>query len=441
MADFAQEKDSPVSLETLPAQRLADSAVALREALLAKVTPDRSTAFFLGLVGFTAMLSLYVFLEENFLNLVWRIVLADSGIHASTTLAVTLALGTLAGGRVIRSFRTGQSRAPSSGDLAQAIEILSAQPNASAGLVRLGDKKILFSECGKAFIMYARSGRSWAALFDPVGCRKAWPGLVVKFIDEARKDGCRAVFYQVSADFLPCAVEARLNPYKLGEQAVVDLTKFDLKGGAWLKLRRSINRAERDGLEFSMLAAEDVPDVLDELLSVSRTWLASQNSAEKGFSLGKFQPGYVAAGPVAVIRLEGRIVAFANILSTSSQGDAFIDLMRHVPDTHRGMMDLLFVRIMERMKADGFRTLNLGMAPLAGLSTHRKAPLWNHIAGRIFRNGERFYNFKGVLAFKSKFDPDWHPRYLAVSGRGVPVVSLFDITMLIGGGLKGVLRR
>lgn len=190
-----------------------------------------------------------------------------------------------------------------------------------------------------------------------------------------------------------------------------------------------------------MLMQDDVPAVLDELLSVSSTWLDAQNAAEKGFSLGTFQPHYVAAGPVAIIRLEGRIVAFANILSASSHGDAFIDLMRHIPDTHRGMMDLLFVRIMEHLQAAGFRTLNLGMAPLAGLSTHNKAPLWNHVGERIYRNGERFYNFRGVRSFKDKFDPEWQPRYLVVSGRGMPVISMFDITMLIGGGLKGILRR
>jgi len=115
--------------------------------------------------------------------------------------------------------------------------------------------------------------------------------------------------------------------------------------------------------------------------------------------------------------------------------------MRHVPNTHRGMMDLLFVRIMEHFKSEGYRTLNLGMAPLSGLATHRRAPLWNHIGNRIFENGERFYNFRGVQAFKSKFDPEWQPRYLAVSGRGMPLVALFDVTKLIAGGLRGILRR
>jgi phosphatidylglycerol lysyltransferase len=440
MADIAHNDDTPLLPQVAPEPSLG-LALTWAESLVDRLKPSRGAALFVSLLGFTLLLSLYVFLEDRLLGILLHVTMLDGTLQVSAALALVMTMGILVSSRMLSALRPCRRPAPSSDDMAEALQILATQPNASAGLVRLGDKNVLFSDCRKAFVMYARSGRSWVALFDPVGCRKAWPGLVVKFMEAARKDGCRAVFYQVSPDFLPCSLEAGLKPYKLGEQAVVDLETFDLKGGAWLKLRRSINRAERDGLVFSMLAPEDVPNVLDELLSVSRSWLAAQNAAEKGFSLGTFQPGYVAAGPVAVIRLEGRIVAFANILSTSSKGDAFIDLMRHMPNTHRGMMDLLFVRIMEHMKAQSFRTLNLGMAPLAGLATHRRAPLWNHIGQRIFRNGERFYNFQGVLAFKSKFDPQWQPRYLAVSGRGVPLTSLMDVTVLIGGGLKGLLRK
>lgn len=345
--------------------------------------------------------------------------------------------------RFLRSANRSRSlrKGPSAEEMEKALSILATQENASADLVRLGDKRILFCDNGRAFIMYARYGHSMVALFDPVGPQDLWPELLEKFTTKARNEGCRPVFYQVSKAFLPHAYDSGLRPYKLGEQAVVDLTRFDLKGGAWLKLRRSLNRAERDGLEFSMLSAEQVPDVIDELLSVSRIWLSSHNASEKGFSLGTFDPGYVKACPVAIIRMEGRIVAFANILEAGQHGDAFIDLMRHIPDTHRGMMDLLFVRIMEHMKARGFRTLNLGMAPLAGLADHRYAPLWNRLGREIFEFGERFYNFRGVQAFKSKFDPVWQPRYLVVSGRGLPVASIFDVTMLIGGGLRGILRR
>jgi phosphatidylglycerol lysyltransferase len=396
-------------------------------------------------LGALAMLALLgpVLVEENLLKFGWGLVLARHGIDATEgTLGLSMVLGVIASRGLVRNpRRKREEEDDAADDLARATALLPQQGNASAGLVRLGDKRMLFSDCGQGFIMYARQGRSLVALFDPVGPKHLWASLVEKFIAEARRTRSRPVFYQVSADFLPVAVDMRLQALKLGEQAVVDLTTFTLAGGDWLKLRRSINRAERDGLAFELLAQEAVPSVLDELETVSDTWLSAHKAGEKGFSLGTFDRAYVAAGPVAVIRLEGQIVAFASLMTASSDGDAFIDLMRHVPGVHRGMMDLLFVKIMEALKGQGFRTLNLGMAPLAGLSSHRRAPAWNHVARQVFEHGERFYNFRGVRAFKEKFDPDWQPRYLAVAGQGLPILSLIDVTLLIGGGLKSLLRK
>ncbi len=96
---------------------------------------------------------------------------------------------------------------------------------------------------------------------------------------------------------------------------------------------------------------------------------------------------------------------------------------------------------MDHLKQTGVTQLNLGMAPLSGLSDHAGAPLWNHIGKQVFEKGERFYNFKGVKTFKSKFDPEWQPRYLIAGGFGLPVSAMLDVTLLIGGGLRGVFAR
>jgi phosphatidylglycerol lysyltransferase len=43
----------------------------------------------------------------------------------------------------------------------------------------------------------------------------------------------------------------------------------------------------------------------------------------------------------------------------------------------------------------------------------------------LYENIDRFYNFKGLHAFKEKFHPAWSPRYLAIPGVGnLPVISL-----------------
>jgi phosphatidylglycerol lysyltransferase len=305
----------------------------------------------------------------------------------------------------------------------------------------MGDKSLLFSEDGRAFLMYARQGRSWIALFDPVGPRELWSGLVWRFIETARAAGGRAVFYQVSTDLLPVCAEAGLRAVKLGEMAVVDLARFDLKGGTWSAMRNALSRGERDGLGFEILPPEALPPVYDELRAISDGWLAEHEAREKGFSLGAFERDYVLSQPVAVLRFEGRIVAFANLLRAGSDAECSIDLMRFSPEAPTGAMVFLFAKTMIAMRDAGVRRFLLGMAPLAGMSGRENAPVWDMIGGTVYEHGERFYNFKGLRAFKDKFRPDWEPRYLAIGGSATPMMALMDATLLIGGGIRGVIGK
>ena len=326
-------------------------------------------------------------------------------------------------------------------DLEKAVEILDAHDVADANLVRTGDKTVMFSPDGKAFLMYARQGRSIISFLDPIGPKASRDELVWQFVETARAAGCRAVFYQTSPALLPAIADAGMKAFKLGELAMVDLSHFDLKGGRWASLRQTATRGERDGLTFETIPADKVPAILDDLRRVSDTWLDHHQAREKGFSLGAFTEAYMTAQPVAILRCEGRIVAFANILLTATKEEASIDLMRFAPDAPKGSMDFLFVRLMSELRDQGYRHFNLGMAPLSGLSRRQVAPIWDRIANTFYEHGERFYNFKGLRAFKAKFHPDWQPRYLAVAGGLNPVLALLDATLLIGGGLKGVVKK
>ncbi|MGW8171548.1 MAG: phosphatidylglycerol lysyltransferase domain-containing protein, partial [Stutzerimonas stutzeri] len=326
-------------------------------------------------------------------------------------------------------------------ELRRAAEIVEKQDVADANLVRMGDKSLLFSEKGDAFIMFGVQGRSWICLFDPVGNPKSYTDLVWRFVESARAAGCRAVFYQVSPALLSHCADAGLRAFKLGELAIVHLKNFEMKGGKWANLRQTASKAVRDGLDFEIIETADVPQVYDELKAVSDAWLGHHNTREKGFSLGAFDRDYVLSQPVAVLRVEGRIVAFANLLVTDTLQEGSIDLMRFSPDAPKGSMDFLFVRIIEHLRDKGFQTFNLGMAPLSGMSKRSVSPVWDRVGGALFEHGERFYNFKGLRAFKAKFHPEWEPRYLAVSGGLNPVLALMDSALLIGGGVRGVVGK
>jgi phosphatidylglycerol lysyltransferase len=89
----------------------------------------------------------------------------------------------------------------------------------------------------------------------------------------------------------------------------------------------------------------------------------------------------------------------------------------------------------------GWQQFNLGMAPLAGLETHPLAPLWHRLGTVIFRQGEHFYNFQGLRAYKAKFDPQWQPKYLVAPGGFALPGVLLDVAALIAAGVKGVIAR
>ncbi|MDI7862324.1 bifunctional lysylphosphatidylglycerol flippase/synthetase MprF [Rhizobiaceae bacterium n13] len=330
---------------------------------------------------------------------------------------------------------------PGPEDLDRAYAIVDRQDNADANLVRMGDKNLLYSPDGRAFIMYGRQGRSWIALFDPIGPQEIWAELVWHFLEQSRLAGCRPVFYQISPALLSACADAGMRAYRLGELATTDLRSFTLEGGKRANLRSALSRMERDGIEFEVIPVEGVPAVLDQLAAVSDAWLSVHKAKEKGFSLGAFDPDYIRTQPVAVLRLNGRIVAFANLLLTGTKAEASIDLMRFTREAPKGVMDILFVRIMLYLRDQGYGTFNLGMAPLSGLSRHEVAPVWDVIGRTVFDHGERYYNFKGLRAFKEKFHPRWQPRYLAVPGGVSPALALLDATLLIGAGIKGVIGK
>jgi phosphatidylglycerol lysyltransferase len=326
-------------------------------------------------------------------------------------------------------------------DLARARGLISGCSQALANAVLSGDKRLLFSNACDAFLMYQINGRSWIALGDPIGEHEAQEELVWRFRELSDRHAGRTVFYQVSAERLPLYVDLGLTVMKLGEEARVPLADFALEGSARAELRTQRRRAERDGATFEVLQPQQLPPLLPKLQAISDAWLADKAAAEKGFSVGAFSQQYIANFPVAVVRCGQELVAFASLWVAGSGEEIAVDLMRFGPDAPRGAMDFLFVELMLWGRAQGYRWLNLGMAPLAGLEQHPLAPAWHRVGNFVFRYGEHFYNFDGLRRYKAKFNPVWESKYLASPGGLALPRVLFDISLLISGGVKELFAK
>lgn len=371
----------------------------------------------------------------------WQFSLSgDASRWLRASLLMMIIVGVFAGLRLLHG-RPREGITHSSDQLSQLIPIVQLSANSNANLALLGDKQFLFHPAGDAALMYQSSGRSLISMGDPLGNPERFTELAWSFLELCDLNSARCVFYGVGEHCLPVYIDLGLSLSKLGEEARVNLTEFDLAGSKRAKLRQAVSRSTREGAEFSVVPAAEVPAILPDLQRVSEEWVAEKGAQEKGFSLGFFDREYLANFDCAVVRVEREIVAFANLWASGGFRELSIDLMRFSAAAPDGSMDALFTQIMLWGRKQGYQWFSLGMAPLAGLDSRPLAPAWNKLGNVIFRSGEHIYNFEGLRHYKQKFEPEWAPRYLVSKGGIQLPAVLLDTTALVSGGVEGLLGR
>lgn len=308
---------------------------------------------------------------------------------------------------------------------------LAQRTDAFLGLT--GDKLFLSSASGNAFLMYQIQGHSWIMMGDPVGDRSEWPDLLWRLREMADEAQGRLLLYQLSLEALPMAIDLGLSIVKYGEEARVNLGQFSLDGPDGKQLRYAERRASREGAVFEIVAAAAVPPLLEELQRISDHWLMAKGHSEKTFSVGRFDPNYISRFDCAVVRWEGRIVAFANIWATQNHNELSVDLMRHADDMPYGAMDFLFIRLMQWGREQGYSWFTLGLAPLSGIEARRLSPFWAKAGAFLYRHGDSFYGFEGLRTYKDKFSPHWEPRFIA-GPQGLSMArAMIDLQKLVSG--------
>jgi len=410
-----------------------------RAALLAtRFSPAWVAAVVAALIA-SVWLMLFAFKHVEYRNeLWWRFALhaqAGRALRASVGAATVVLL--FAAARLLRH-APHEIDPPSDADLDAAGRAIAAQCATYPYLVYLRDKALLFDEHRDAFVMYSVQRRTWVALGDPVGPPDRIPDLIRAFLERCDDFGGTPVFYEIGEPHLHHYADFGLTFIKLGEEARVDLTQFGLEGPQGARFRQCVRRLEKDGGTFRLVPAADVPSVTTELRCVSDDWLRKKSGAEKGFSMGHFDPEYLSRFPVAVVERAGRIQAFANVWPGPRHEELSLDLMRYDDDAPTGIMEALFVHMLLWGKREGYRWFSLGMAPMSGFEQSPVAPVSTRLGIFLYEHGESVYKFQGLRAYKEKFNPVWTSHYLAYPGGLRLPRILADVSALVAGGYRRI---
>jgi phosphatidylglycerol lysyltransferase len=327
---------------------------------------------------------------------------------------------------------------PARSELEQARAVYAAHGGGEfAHLTFMRDKHLFWAADRQAVVAYGAIRNRLVALGSPCGPASALDRAILDFRRFADAQDRVPVFYEVLEPELSHYHDHGFDLFKLGELAIIRLDEFSLAGKRWEDLRQAVNRSAKEQLAFEIAQPPHDSVVLAEVERVSGAWLTDKGSAEKGFSLGRYDADYIAASPLALVRRAGELIAFANLVPPYGPGDAAsVDLMRHVADAPRSTMDFLFAKTMQWAQSQGHATFSLGMAPLSRVGDNPYARLNERLAALAFRYGNTLYNYQGVRRYKDKFKPEWTGSYLAYP-RGVWVPALLiDIAALVAGGYR-----
>jgi len=307
---------------------------------------------------------------------------------------------------------------------AEAKDILARYDRSSYGYFKVWpDKSYFFSDSRRSFISYRTVMGVAFCLGDPVGPDEELEEVTSSFLHFCSENGWVVSF--LMPDLLALYQRLGLALLKIGEEAVVDLERFSAHTGQTKYFRYVRRKFEGEGYQVIRYMPPHPPGLINELEELSKEWLSLSQHREFGFVQGRFERSYVGRSTLFILRdLTGRLVAFVNQIPSYRLGEATFDMMRHRPGTHWGTMDYLFTRLMLILKEEGYRTFNLGLAPLAGGGKRPDATMTERAISQLFEHLNRFIHSKGIRQYKVKFEPIWEDRFVAYQGGALGLAKM-----------------
>src|SRR5699024_4065036 len=130
--------------------------------------------------------------------------------------------------------------------------------------------------------------------------------------------------------------------FKLGEEAIIDLSTFTTSGKKKRGLRATLNQLDDLRCTFEILEPPFSKNVFDELKQISDDWLSG--STEMQFSVGHFSEHYISKAPIGVIKdKQNAIIGFCTFMPVNDNSTVSIDLTRWKSDTSLPLMDCLYL--------------------------------------------------------------------------------------------------
>ncbi len=276
-----------------------------------------------------------------------------------------------------------------------------------------------FSSDGRHGVAYRVHSGVALTTGDPIGDRDTLVAAVDEFAVYCAENGWTPCLYSVGEPTAAVAREHGWTCLQVAEETVIRLEGLAFSGKKFQDVRTALNRARKDGVTAEWTSMHDAPlAVVEQIVAISEEWVADKGLPEMGFTLGGLEelrdPEVRLLLAIDGDRHVHAITSWMPVYRDGTVVALTLDFMRRRSDGFRPSMEFLIASAALSAQEEGLEYLSLSGAPLAaaGRTDAVDRTALDALLEMLGRTLEPVYGFRSLLAFKSKFRPEYRPLYM-----------------------------
>ncbi len=201
-------------------------------------------------------------------------------------------------------------------------------------------------------------------------------------------------------------------------------------------LRAQLSRARNKDVKITEWTREKARNN-PLLLECLREWLDSKGLPPLSFLVEPDTLSRLFDRRVFVAECNEKVVGFLLLSPVAQRNGWLFEQFIHRPGAPNGTVELMIDKAMRVIAEENYDYATLGLAPLSSRANVApfQNPLWlRFLLAWMRKHGQRFYNFDGLDAFKTKLQPEkWEPVFALSNERRISPKTLYAIASVFSG--------
>jgi lysyl-tRNA synthetase class 2 len=278
------------------------------------------------------------------------------------------------------------------------------------------DKAIVWSPDGRAAVSYRVLASVSLVSADPIGPVAAWASAIEAWLTEARAHGWIPAVLAASQAGARAYAAAGLKVLSLGDEAVVQVEDFSLRGPTMRPVRQAVTRIQRGSYQLQVRRHGDIPArELASLASLAEQWRG--NGTERGFSMALNRLGDATDERCVMVTAHDSAGAVHGLLSFVPWGarGLSLDLMRRDAHAGNGLVEFMVAGLIEHCPDLGVSRVSLNFAMFrsvfSAIEEVGAGPVMR-LTGAVLTVASRFWQIETLYRSNAKYLPHWTPRFM-----------------------------